>query len=210
MPETLPDIIYEKLKTMPTIDSPNAMYQIPFYKDADYLDNIESRINFIKACEKLVRTNDRYSKYINYLKKVVGLDHCQVMPGISDNDAPIEMHHGPILTLFDYCDIVLEYFILKKWKITTFRIADYVLDEHWKNRIQVVMLSETSHQEVHEREIFINYRQGFGDIAAFVKKHRDAISDLYVDKIDRYIDKSMQYDSNDFGIFKLSDALYKK
>ena len=210
MPESLPEIIYNELNGIPVVDSNNSMYQVPFFKDDEYLDNIESRVNFIKGCEKMVRTNDRYNKYIDYLKNTIGLNHCQVLSNITDDDAPIEMHHGPILTLYDYCDIAIEYFLLKKWKITTYRIADYVLDEHYRNHVQVVMLSETAHEEVHDRSIFIHYNMAFGDLPAFIKKHREAINDTYDEKSDRYIERCTQYDSTDFGVFKLNDALYPK
>ena len=117
------------------------------------------------------------------------------------------MHHGPIFTLYDYCEIILEYFIVKKWKISTFRIADLVLEEHQKNHIQVVMLLSTVHEEVHNRNIFINYQQAWGDLNAFVKKYGIAMSDNLKEKLNKYIDRSMMYDSNDFGVLKLSDTL---
>jgi len=41
-------------------------YQIPFFKNEDYFSSIDSYTAFIKGCERLVRQNDRYSKYINY------------------------------------------------------------------------------------------------------------------------------------------------
>ena len=158
MPKFLPEIIYDKTKTTPIIDSRSSFYNIPFYKEEDYFSSIDSYSNFIKGCERLVRQNDRYSKYISYLKKEVKLDRCQVLKNINDEDASIEMHHGPVFTLYDYCAIIVEYFLAKKWKITTMRIADQVLNEHQKNRIQVVMLSTTIHEEVHARNIFINKR----------------------------------------------------
>lgn len=215
MPKFLPDITYtskndERHKSNPIIDSTSSMYQIPLYKDIEYFSNIESYVNFIKGCERMVRTNDRYKKYIYYLKNVVGLNHCQVLPGIEPDEngkIEIEMHHGPIFTLYDYCEIILEYFIIKKWKISTFRIADVVLDEHQKNHIQVVMLLSTVHEEVHNRNIFINYQQAWGDLNGFVKKYGVAMSDNLKEKLNKYIDRSMMYDSNDFGILKLNDTL---
>lgn len=209
MPKTLPEIIYDKNKVTPIIDSRNSLYQIPFYKPTEYFSNIESYTNFIKSVERLVRTNDRYSKYIDYLKKEIKLDHCQVLSGLNDQDCDIEMHHGPIFNLFDYCAIVLEYFLMKQWKVTTFRIADTVLDEHQKNRIQIVMLSSTVHQEVHAREIFINYKQAWGDLNAFINKYGVAMSDEHKEKLNRYIDRSLIRDSDDFGILELSDLVQK-
>ena len=214
MPKLLPGITYnnDSNDKKPTIDSGNSMYQIPLYKDAEYFSNIESYVNFIKGCERQIRQNDRYKKYIYYLKNVVGLKHCQVLPEIEPDEQgkiEIEMHHGPIFTLYDYCEIILEYFILKKRKISTFRIADTVLDEHQKNHIQVVMLLSTVHEEVHNRNIFINYQQAWGDLNAFVKKYGMAISDPLREKLNKYIDRSIMYDSNDFGILKLNDTLLK-
>ena len=133
MPKSLPDIIYDKNNITPILDAKTSFYNIPMYKDVDYLSNYESYVNFVKGIERAVRQNDRYKKYISYLKKEVKLNRCQVLKNITDEDADIEMHHGPIFTLFDICAIVLEYFIIKKWKISTFRVADVVLDEHQKN-----------------------------------------------------------------------------
>ena len=117
------------------------------------------------------------------------------------------MHHGPIFTLYDYCEIMLEYFINKGRKISTFRIADAILTEHEKNRIQVVMLLSTVHEEVHNRNIFINQKQAFGDLDSFIKKYSAGLSTPLQNKLNRYIDKSLMYDSNDFGVLKLNDTI---
>jgi hypothetical protein len=207
MAKSLPDIIYDKSNITPIIDAKSSFYNIPYYKDTNYFSNYESYVNFIRGCERLVRTNDRYNKYIRYLKKEVKLDRCQVFKNITDEDASIEMHHGPIFTLFDYCAIVLEYFILKKWKISTARIADAVLDEHQKNRIQIVMVSTTVHEQIHNGNIFINQRQAYGNLKEFIDKYADAISDEYREQLNRYIDRSLLYDSNDFGVLELNKKL---
>ena len=191
MPKTLPEIIYAKDKITPIIDARSAHYHIPYFKGEDYFNSIDSYTAFIKGCEKAVRQNDRYSK------------------DIDDNDASIEMHHGPIFTLYDICSIVVEYFLAKKWKITTFRIADMVLDEHQKNRIQVVMLSSTIHEQVHQRNIFINMKQAYGDINAFLHKYGPYMNDEYKEKLNNYIDRSLLKDSTDFGILELNKKLYK-
>lgn len=210
MSKSLPEIIYAKTKDSPIVDAESSFYLLPYYKDLDYFtSSYDTYVNFIKGCEKMVRTNDRYKKYINYLKKEVKLDRCQVLKNITDTDADIEMHHGPIFTLFDYCAIILEYFILHKWKISTTRIADLVLDEHQKNRIQVVMVSKSVHEEITNHNIFINYHQAFGDIVGFIDKYKNAISTDYREQINRYIDRSLLYDSNDFGVLELNKSLFE-
>lgn len=214
MPKTLPDIIYDTdnntTHTTPVIDSISSYYKIPYYKDTNYFSSYDSYISFVKGCEKAVRQNDRYRKYINYLKKEVKLNKCQVLKNVTDEDATIEMHHGPIFTLFDICAIVLEYYIIKKWKISTFRIANTVLDEHIQNRIQVVMVSKTVHEEIHNGDIFINYKQAYGNIGAFIRKYEEAISDEYRDQINKYVDRSLIRDSDDFGVLEINKHLFKK
>ena len=50
-----------------------------------------------------------------------------VMPSVDDEKATIEMHHGPILTLFDCCSIVTMSMIHRGEKLTTPRVAKIVL-----------------------------------------------------------------------------------
>jgi len=203
----IPEISYSNDKITPIIDSQNSFYTLPYYKDVNYFSNYESYINFIKGVERMVRSDDRYRKYIKYLKEEVRLDRCQVLKNVTDQDADIEMHHGPIFTLFDICAIVLEYFIIKKWKISTVRVANTVLEEHKKNRVQVVMVSKTVHEQIHNGEIFINYHQAFGDLNAFLKKYADAIGNEYREQLNLDIEKSLIRDSNDFGVLEFNKNL---
>lgn len=209
MPKVLPEILYENTKNTPIVDSNNSVYNIPFYKPEDYFSHYESYTQFIKAVERCVRSNDRYKKYIAYLKKEVKLNRCQVLKDVTDEDADIEMHHGPIFTLYDVCSIILEYFLLKKWKITTLRVSDLVLDEHQNNRVQVVMVSSTVHEQIHNGNIFINYHQAYGNLKDFIKKYKNAINDEYVDQLNKYIDRSLLHDSNDFSVLELNKDLMK-
>lgn len=212
MEKELPGIIYKSRDeymsfNTPIIDSNDSMYQIPFEKDATYFNNWESLASYVKACENLVRTNRRYKKYINYLKTEVKLDHCQVLTGLDDEDCDIEMHHGPIFTLYDICVIMIRYFLYRGWAITTYDIADKVLAEHENNHIQVVMLSSTIHEDVHNRNIFINYRQAFGDLNKFITKYGCVFGPDYREKFNRYVDRSLMEDSSDYGVLDFSDRL---
>jgi hypothetical protein len=210
MPKALPNILYDKTRATNIIDSPIAPYQLIMFKDEDYLSNYDNYVGFVKGIEHTVRNNDRYKKYINYLKKKIKLNKCQILKNVTDEDASIEMHHGPIFTLYDVCAIVLEYYIMKGWKISTFSVADTVLEEHMRNRVGVIMVSTTMHEEIHEKNIFIHYKQAWGDINAFTKKYADVMSDEYREQLNRYIDRCLLYDSNDFGILELNKALIKK
>lgn len=204
MANKIPGIDVNKPNTNPTIDSDESYYEIPFYKDVDYMFSLENEVAFIKAVERMVRTSKYYSRYIAHLKVDLGLNFCQVKGNISeDEDAGvtdlIEMHHGPIFTLFDVTSIILNYMLAKDMKITTFSVANKVIEEHFKHRVQTVMLCETVHQLVHDNKVFLNYRQGFGDLYSFLEIYYEGLDEIMISKIIDYIEKCKKYDSNDFG-----------
>lgn len=207
MGKELPNIEYTSENGSAQVDSPSSEYLLLYNKNEEFFSNPESKNKFLKQCEKLVRTNKRYKHYISYLKKEIKLNHCQVLSKLTDEMVTIEMHHGPIFTLYDICEIGVDYFLKKNYKITTFRIANWVLDEHFANRIQVVMLSTTMHQEVHDRQIFLNMQQAWGDLHAFLKKYQ--LNRDLKDKYNRYVDESMMQDSTTYELLKLNEKLFK-
>lgn len=200
-----PNIEFKKSTKNPTIDSPTSVFELPFYKDNEYFSNFENFVSFVKAVEKMTRTSRYYSKYIAYLKKEVGLTYCQVLSNIDDESADIEMHHGPILTLFDYASILTDYMLYHRMPITTFSVSNLLIREHFNHNVQVVMLSETVHQQVHNDNIFINMNQAFGDLNGFLEKYADGIHRDQIYKINKYIEISKKYDSFDKGVLTLND-----
>ena len=207
----LPNIEFKKTAKNPTLDSETSLYTIPFYKDADYFANLDNFISYVKAIERMVRSSKFYSRYIRFIKEDVGLNFCQVLSNIKQEDemskTEIEMHHGPILTLFDYITIVIDYMLYKDIKISSFKVADIILTEHFNNNIQVVMLSKTVHEEVHENNIFLNTKHAFGDLNAFLEKYKEGISDEQIDKINKYITLCEKYDSFDKGTLDLREKI---
>lgn len=206
--KTLPGIIYDSNGKTEILDSPTSMFILPMDKDVEYFTNLESKNRFIRGCEKLIRQNDRYSKYIHEVKTKVGLNHCQVLSKLTDKDCTVEMHHGPIFTLYDYCEIMIDHYLEKGWKITTFKIADHVLVEHWANRIQIVMLSVTMHQEIHDRQMFLNMQQAWGNLHEFLKRYK--LNPDLKEKYNRYYDQSMMLDSTTYELLKLNDKILEK
>ena len=69
------------------------------------------------------------------------------------------------------------------------------------------MVSKTIHEEIHNHDIFINYHQAYGNLYEFLRKYGVALSDEYKEQVNRYIDRSLLYDSNDFGILDLNEAI---
>lgn len=161
-------------------------YVLPYYKNSFFEQ--QEYVKFIKAIEKLVRRSDEYKSYKDYVMNEVGLNYCMLQPNITGEVADIEMHHGPILTLFDYCDIVVNYHLKKQDKINTFLIANEILELHFANEVQVVMLSQTSHELLHSGKVFLSPKQAWGDLTKFIKKYEDGIEEDQRKILNKYIE----------------------
>lgn len=195
----------------PTLDSDDSEFIIPFYKDSDYFFVLQNFVDFVKSVEALVRKHPDYNGYIAGLRKL-GLTKCQVLSHIDTEDetfdnTKIEMHHGPIFTLFDLAAIITEWAIQQEMKITTFAIADILLEEHYQHNVQVVMLSKTVHEQVHQQNVWINFNQAFGNIGRFVTKYMAGLTPRHVQKINDYLNKSLEMDSYHNGCLTLNASV---
>lgn len=172
---------------------------ISLYKDIDYFQDEIAYSKFVKACEKTIRTSKDYKVFISYIKEILGINFCQVSSSIYTTDATIEMHHGPILTLYDITSIILNYFLKTGKKINTLRITDAVLQEHFELRVQVVMLAKTNHEAFHNRDLFLNVNQGIGNLTEFLDLYKDCLDDIQKYKLWNYINMCKANPSFDKG-----------
>lgn len=206
--EKLMNILFEKVASNPIIDSANSEYYLPFYKEPDYFESYEATVKFIKSVEKMVRKHSFYRKYISYLIEIVGMNTCQVLSNIEVQEKVThEMHHGPMLTLFDIVSIVLNDMLYKGESITTFSVTKKVLEEHRLNNVRVVLVTKTVHQQIHDDNIFLHYKQGFGDTRAFLEKYRDGVDKSIIIKINEYIQWCEQNDSFDNEVLKIQEDM---
>ena len=122
----------------------------------------------------------------------------------------IDMHHGPLLTLFEYCVIVTNYLLYNNKRVDTFRVANIVIEEHFKNNVQIIMVSETVHDAIHTPGgPFISLDQGFGDVYAFLKKYKNGLDSDTKYKINRYYELSKKYGTFDKDLFKINTLVNK-
>ncbi|MCM1230269.1 MAG: hypothetical protein NC489_09050 [Ruminococcus flavefaciens] len=182
----------------------------------DLLNNYERYERYVKHIEAIVRGDDRYTSYIAKLKQG-GLTKCAVMGNLPTDDPKIkvEMHHGPIFNLFDYCDIVLKASLQRgKKNLTSFDIADLILTEHEKDNIMIVMLSKSVHMEgAHNKKsnkgIFIGIEATFGRIDRFIDRWSDGMEKEHCQYIDRYIAECKKANGKtmDQGLFDVAEQL---
>lgn len=168
-------------------------------KDMEYFEDEHAYVKFIKDCESAVRTSPDYKVFISYVKKILGINFCQVSSQIYDNDATIEMHHGPIFTLFDISSIMVNHFLMTNQKINTPRLANAIIDEHFELRVQVVMLAVTNHEAAHNRDLFLHVNQGVGNLTEFIDRYNKAFDDVHKYKIWHYINLCKDNPSFDRG-----------
>lgn len=172
---------------------------LPLNKKDKYFMNPVDFIKFIKDVESLVRKSKEYSRYIAYLKNEVGLRSCTLFHNIDDSVAPIEMHHGPIFTLYDIVEIQVAYMFVHGEAINSMSVANNVLKDHFDNIIQVTMLCEMAHKGVHsfaktkDSKFFLSADGSFGDFRKFVEKYKDSLTVQHVAKIKNYFKLYNEY-----------------
>lgn len=173
---------------------------IPFYKEENYvLDNVNF-IKFIKNVELQVRTSKEYKAYIRYLKEDLGLNHCMVYSNITDTMTPIEMHHF-LFTLFDCVEIIIGWFFKTHTQFSSSRVFGKIMEEHRNNNISVMMLSESVHAAVHNKNKnddvrLLDYRMAHGNIVGFLNNYYQALSFNHIAKIKRYMEQYENYFNN--------------
>ena len=167
-------------------------YYLPFDKSPLDLTDPKIRDKFIKSVEKLVRTSRHYKQYINYLKNDLGLNSYAVFGNVQStkkSKTKIEMHHGPIFTLYDIVSIILEKHLCEMDNhLTTFAIAAEVLELHRRKLVQTVMLSQTVHKSMDNKEKapFIPLEMTFGNLYQFIVEYGKYFSPTHRNNLKKY------------------------
>lgn len=167
-------------------------YYLPFDKSPVDLSDVKIRDKFIKAVERRVRTSKLYKAYIAYLKVNCGMESCAVFGNVSSSEkskTKVEMHHGPVFTLYDYVDIVVNKYFQDKLDVNTFDIAAEVLDLHRRKLVQTVMLSESVHKSMDDPKHapFISLDMTFGDLFGFCKEYGKYFTPQHRNKLKTYL-----------------------
>lgn len=194
----------EKIDKQILIRAGESKYTVlPFYKSRLDLSNDNQKNRFIKCVESIIRKSAVYRAYIFYLKEKIGLKKCMMFGHLDDTMCNIEMHHGPIFTLYDYVEITINFFLKNNFEISTFAIANQILQDHCDNLIQIVMLSEMAHQAIHQpneaTSEFLDIQSAWGDLFGYLLKYEKCLDIRHFNKINRYFDRyTKKHHSNIF------------
>jgi hypothetical protein len=177
--------------TIVAVENREKFINISYNKKESFFMNSMDFVKFIKTVEAMIRHSREYSSYIAYLKTEIGLKQCVIFGNINDDIAKIEMHHGPIFTLYDYVEITLTHLFKKGEPINSCNVAYNVLKDHFDNNIQVVMLCEAAHQAVHkskgDSKFFVSTDSAWGNIVEYLHKYSDGINLTHIQKIKKYL-----------------------
>lgn len=177
---------------------------VMLYKDKEYLEDGTIFDKFVKGCERFVRTHEDYKYFIHKLDTVLGMNFDQVQPKIkSSKGVTVEMHHGPIFTLYDICSIVTDFRLNHGMKVNTFYVAEQVLNDHFDLIIPIVRLCITNHEAVHNGDLFMNVKQAVGSHTKFIDKYGGDFDDSIKYRLYQYAQMCKNNNSFDSGYLDL-------
>lgn len=183
-----PDIITFDEKN-PTVRSPQAIVDLPFYQTRETLKDVDIFRNFIRNAEARFRASKEYKAYKSYLIECLGINRCQVFGNITTDDADIELHHN-IIGLFQICILITLHVINTVGVISTFDLVQILIQEHWSNRVGITFLSKTAHQiYTNDPDGYIPPEMTFGAWWELLNRYRYGITYDIANKIINYINK---------------------
>lgn len=141
------------------------------------LDDPKDYKKFISTVEKCVRGSYEYKQMISYLRKNLHMNQCSFFSNVSSEDfnkVRIEIHHEP-LSLYDIVKIVIRKRQFYMENLDEELVAKEVMMLHYKLIIGLIPLSETVHELVHNKYIFIPTTKVFGHYKAFVNLYKQFI-----------------------------------
>ena len=183
-----PEIISFDSKN-PTLRSPYATLDLPFYQTKETLNDVDTYRNFIKNVESRFRSSKEYKAYKSYLMEYIGINRCQEFGNITSDDATIELHHN-VLGLFDIALLISGHIINTVGYISTFDLIEYLILEHYNNRVGVTFLSKTAHQiYTNDPDGYIPPEMTFGKWWELLSLYRYGITYNIAEKVLRYLQK---------------------
>lgn len=160
IPTNYPDILLSNQDNNPVLHSPNSDYSISFAMTKDGSYDLEEYKLFIDSTIREFRHSRTYTHYKAYLYQL-GLNRCQFHPYIDSEMASLEMHHC-MLNIYQIAVMISEHILNTYGALTEFDLAEILRYEHVNNRIPVVMLCKTCHQQYHDKYLYVHPHMIFG------------------------------------------------
>ena len=102
---------------------------------------------FIKSVERLVRFSIEYKLWVSYITDSLGYNKC-VLTHEKMAECDLDVHHHPI-NLYTVTKCVINDYLNREQKFTTFEIATSVIELHYQNKIGYMVLLSDLHKKFH-------------------------------------------------------------
>lgn len=181
----------------PTISCPQCLYNIHFYFTKEDSSDIEKYRRFINNAVSAFRGSRLYKNYKGFLIGM-GMDQCQVLPGITvdmteKGDNLVEMHHN-FLTIHDVAVLICEHTLNTYGFISSFDLVSELKEVHRASQVPIVMLSTTVHDVFHDNEEFmLPASMTFGFWQELLNKYQYGITPEIDAKIRTYLSKTIEF-----------------
>ena len=209
-----PDIILKNDTGNPEILSPNADYAIQFALTREGTYDLEEYKAFLDSAIRLFRHSRTYLHYKAYLYSI-GMNCCQLHPYIQDTeddkDTILEMHHC-MLNIYDIAIMITEHVLNTVGAITEYDLAEILKCEHAQNRIPIVMLCKTCHQQYHNNYLYIHPNMCFGKWWELIERYKLGLNRDIMFKLMMYLKKAREdklpiYEDRNQKLLQLNDEL---
>lgn len=149
--------------------------KFPEYDIVDWdFDDKNDFKKYIKTVESLVRTSFHYTNMIAYMRENMNMNKCAIFKNVSKinrNKISIHVHHDPF-DLYTICLIVFNKRKTLGESLSERMVAKEVMWLHYSALIGLIPLSETVHELVHNKYLFIPTTHVMGRYKQFVEIYK--------------------------------------
>ena len=179
IPTNYPDILLSNQNNNPILHSPNSDYSISFAMTKDGSYDLEEYKLFLDSAIREFRHSRTYTHYKAYLYSL-GLNCCQfhpyIMSGKDFEVASLEMHHC-MLNIYQIAVLISDHLLNTYGTLTEFDLAEILRYEHVNNRIPIVMLCKTCHQQYHHKYLYVHPNMVFGKWWELIERYPSGLKD---------------------------------
>lgn len=174
---------------------------IPVYDVEDWDLNDPKEFNqYLKTVEHCVRNSHEYKQMIDFLRENLHMNQCSFLENVSNSEyssIKIHIHHDP-LSLFDIAGIVTRKRIFYAENLDEELTAKEIMLCHYNLLVGLIPLSETVHELVHNRYLFIPTSKIFGHYKIFVDIYKDFILPEQMEYINSIEEATKMYSDNQY------------
>lgn len=173
--------------------------EVPEYSHVDYdiMDEKDFK-KYIKDIEKAVRNSIEYRHMISYLRENMDMNACAIYENVNNMNTfkiKIHLHHHPF-SLWDICIIVYKKRLAYDEDLSVEAVAKEVMHLHYNMLVGLIPLSETVHELVHNKYIFIPLDRVFGKWEDFYNMYFNFMEEEYKDLINDNIKRTKEYNDS--------------